>query len=144
MPESATRRAGWPAHLLALAGYLLATLLWTWPLALEWTSAIPGDSFDGWQNYWNLWWLKLALVDRITSPLFTDILYAPTGVGLYFHTLNPLNGLYSLPVQLSAGLLAAYNSVVLVSWVLDGYGMFLLARWVLRARTPAATASRTR
>ena len=99
MTKSAIRRAPWLAHVLALAGYSLATLIFTWPLAQNLTSAIPGDSFDGWQNYWNLWWMKLALVERITSPLFTDILYAPTGVGLYFHTLNPINGLATLPVQ---------------------------------------------
>jgi hypothetical protein len=139
MLESDRRRAAWPAHVLALVSYLLLTLLFTWPLAQNFTTAIPGDSFDGWQNYWNLWWLKLALVQRITSPLFTDILYAPTGVGLYFHTLNPLNGLASLPIQLSTGLIPAYNAVVLLSWVLGGYGMFLLARHVLGARTVAAT-----
>src|SRR5690606_2555208 len=97
---------------------------------------------------WNLWWVKLALVDRVQSPYTTDLLYSPTGVNLYFHTLNPFNGLVTLPVQLVAGLIPAYNTVVLVSWTLAGYGMFLLALWLLRgvsarqggvtARLPAA------
>jgi hypothetical protein len=124
-------------HLLALVGYLVATVAFTWPLALNLTTAIPGDSFDGWQNYWNLWWMKLALVQRLVWPLHTDILYAPTGVNLYFHTLNPLNGLATLPVQLAAGLIPAYNAVVFLSWVLAGYGMFLLTRWVIGARSAA-------
>ncbi|HRA65870.1 MAG TPA: hypothetical protein PL187_07590, partial [Caldilinea sp.] len=114
-----------------LALLLAATLLATWPLALNLTTAIPGDSFDGWQNYWNQWWIKQALVDHITNPLVTDLLYYPTGVTLYFHTLNPFNGLTTLPVQLAFGLIAAYNAVVLMSWVLAGYGMFLLTRWVI-------------
>ncbi len=118
-------------HLLALAGYFLATVVFTWPLAAEITTAIPGDSFDGWQNYWNLWWMKVALVERVTNPLFTDLLYAPTGVSLYFHTLNPFNGLVTLPIQVTAGLIPAYNAVVLLSWSLAGYGMFLLVRWFL-------------
>lgn len=141
MLESNRRRSAWPVHVLALVGYFLLTLLFTWPLALNLGAAIPGDSFDGWQNYWNQWWIKLALVDRLTSPLFTDILYAPTGVGLYFHTLNPLNGLATLPVQLSAGLIPAYNAVVFFSFVLGGYGMFLLARLVIGARTAQAAAA---
>ncbi|MCC6166697.1 MAG: hypothetical protein IT329_05665 [Caldilineaceae bacterium] len=103
----------------------------TWPFAVQFTTAIPGDGFDGWQNYWNLWWIKLALVDRLQSPYITDLLYYPTGVNLYFHTLNPFNGLTTLPVQLAAGLLPAYNTAVLLSWVLGGYGMFLLVRWLL-------------
>ena len=118
-------------HLAALLAYLLATILFTWPLALNFTAAIPGDGFDGWQNYWNLWWLKQALVERQVNPLFTDILYHPTGVGLYFHTLNPFNGLVTLPVQLAFGLIPAYNTVVLLSWTLAGYGMFLLTRWLI-------------
>ncbi len=118
-------------HTTALALYLLLTLGMTWPLLRVFGEAIPGDGFDGWQNYWNLWWMKVALVDRVQSPYFTDLLFHPTGVGLLFHTLNPFNGLVTLPVQLSGGLFPAYNSVVLLSWVLGGYGMFLLVRWLL-------------
>ena len=130
------------AHLLVLGGYLLATLLFTWPLATNLTTAIPGDSFDGWQNYWNQWWIKQALIDRLVWPLHTDILYAPTGVNLYFQTLNPFNGLATLPVQLTGGLIAAYNAVVFLSWVLGGYGMFLLARWVIgRGNVPGTLAA---
>jgi hypothetical protein len=137
--ETVRKSRQWLAHVLALAGYFAATLLFTWPLAGSLATAIPGDSFDGWQNYWNQWWIKLALVDRLTWPLHTDILYAPAGVNLYFHTLNPFNGLATLPVQLSAGLIPAYNAVVFLSWVLAGYGMFLLARWVLGVRSAAAS-----
>ena len=126
-----TGPVGWTVHLAVLAAYTLLTAVMTWPLAPNLTTAIPGDSFDGWQNFWNQWWIKVALVDNLRSPLFTDLLYAPTGVGLYFHTLNPFNGLTTLPVQLSAGLIPAYNAVVLISWVLGGYGAFLLARYVL-------------
>ncbi|MCW5844550.1 MAG: hypothetical protein KIT77_25075 [Caldilinea sp.] len=118
-------------HLLALAVYLLATVVFTWPLALNLTTAIPGDGFDGWQNYWNQWWIKQALVDRLANPLYTDAIYHPTGVTLYFQTLNPFNGITTLPVQIAFGLIAAYNAVVFLSWVLAGYGMFLLARWVM-------------
>ena len=136
----ARRRPGL-VHLAALFGYLLLTVAMTWPLVLNLTTAIPGDGFDGWQNYWNLWWVKVALVDKLTNPLITDLLYHPTGVSLYFHTLNPINGLATLPVQVSAGLLPAYNAVVFMAWTLSGYGVFLLTRWVLGqpSRTLAAS-----
>jgi hypothetical protein len=123
-------------HIVVLSLYLLLTLVMTWPLVLNFTSAIPGDDFDGWQNYWNLWWVKVALVERQQNPFITDLLYHPTGVGLYFHTLNPFNGLATLPVQLSFGLYPAYNAVVLLSWVLGGYGVYLLARWILESPLP--------
>lgn len=128
------KQPGW-RHLIVLLVYTLLTLLMTWPLAANLTTAIPGDSFDGWQNYWNLWWLKVALVERQTNPFVTDLLYHPTGVGLYFHTLNPFNGLITLPIQLSLGLIPAYNAVVFISWVLGGYGAYLLALWILRPKS---------
>ncbi len=130
-------------HLAVLVGYALLTLVMTWPLAAHLRSAIPGDGFDGWQNYWNLWWLKTALVERLTLPYFTDLLYYPTGVGLYFHTLNPLNGLLTLPVQLADGLIVAYNAVVLISWTLAGYGVFLLCLWLLADVAPGRRDERT-
>ncbi len=127
-------------HPLALLGYLLLTVGMTWPLAAQLTSAIPGDSFDGWQNYWNLWWVKIALVERQQTPFVTDLLYAPTGVGLYFHTLNPFNGLLTLPIQLSGSLLLAYNAVVFFSWVMGGYGVYLLTLWLLPRQAVTAQA----
>ena len=75
---------------LPLLGYLALTLVMTYPLVSRFASAIPGDSFDGWQNYWNLWWVKTALIEKITSPWFTDLLYYPTGVSLLFPHPQPV------------------------------------------------------
>ena len=113
-------------HLLALVGYLVLTLIMTLPLATEFTTAIPGDGFDGWQNYWNLWWVKKALLDLGTNPFFCNYVYYPTGASLYFHTLNIFNGLFTLPVQMVLGLTGAYNFVVIFSFVMGGYGTYLL------------------
>ena len=126
-PQRRVDRA-WRLHLLVLAAYLLLTLIMTWPLVREFTTAIPGDGFDGWQNFWNQWWIKVALIDQQSNPLVTDLLYHPTGVSLYFHTLNPFNGLTTLPIQLAFGLIPAYNSAILLAWILGGYGVFLLVR----------------
>lgn len=112
--------------------FLFATLLLTWPLVRTLGSAIPGDAFDGWQNYWNLWWLRRALLELHTHPYFTPALYHPTGVSLWFQTLNGFNGLISLPIQLAANLYWAYNAVVLFSFTVAGYGATLLTLFVLR------------
>jgi len=111
--------------------FVVLTLAMTWPLGIQFSEAIPGDGFDGWQNLWNLWWMKLSLVNRIEWPFSTDMLYHPTGVDLHFHTLNPFNGLLSMPVQLGWGLLPAYNLIVLFSFAMGGYGSYLLSRYVL-------------
>ena len=116
----------------SLIAYLALTILLTWPAALHLTNAIPGDGFDGWQNYWNLWWVKQALLVLETNPYFTDYLYAPAGVSLLFHTLNIFNALWTLPLQLNFGLAIAYNSVVFLSFTLAGYGGYLLSLDTLR------------
>jgi len=116
---------------LPLVGYILLAVALTWPTAIQFTTAIPGDGFDGWQNYWNQWWVKEALLNRHASFFFTDLLYPPTGVSLLFHTLNFFNGLWTLPLQLNFGLTVAYNAVVFFHFVLAGFGTYLLARYTL-------------
>jgi hypothetical protein len=103
----------------------------TWPTVLHLSDGIPGDGFDGWQNYWNLWWVKEALLVQGTNPYFTDYLYPTNGSNLLFHTLNIFNGLWTLPLQLNFGLAIAYNTVVFFSFVLAGYGAYLLSFYAL-------------
>jgi len=116
-----------PRAALVFLLYLITTLALTFPLVMHLGDAIPGDSFDGWQNYWNFWWLKQSLVDLPRNPYVTDMLYHPTGVSLYFHTLNPFNGVVTLPLQLANNLFLAYNSAVLLAFAAGGLGAYLLA-----------------
>jgi len=125
----------WRVHLAVLGGYILLSLLSTWPLALHFTTALPGEGTDSWQYLWNFWWFDQALFHG--EPLyFTHAQYYPLGTSLLFHTLSPLNSLLGLPFRLLGGYLAAYNWVVLLSTALSGYGTFLLALEVLRPRPP--------
>ncbi len=122
--------------LWALTGYSLLTVVMTWPAILHFLDGIPGDGFDGWQNYWNLWWVKQAFLVAGTNPFFTDYLDAPRGVSLLFHTLNIFNGMWTLPIQLNFGLAVAYNSVVFLSFVLAGLGAYLLSLYALNKMFP--------
>ncbi len=129
-------------NLWPLLGYFLLTMVMTWPAVLHLTDGIPGDGFDGWQNYWNLWWVKKALLELRSTPFFTDYLYPPLGASLLFHTLNIFNSLWTLPIQLNFGLAVAYNSVVLVSFTLAGYGGYLLSLYALTQLKFPATGAR--
>ncbi|MGB9632426.1 MAG: hypothetical protein ACPL8I_03795, partial [Chloroflexaceae bacterium] len=125
-------------HGSALALYLGLALLMTWPTALQMTTAVPGNGFDTWQNMWNMWWLREALLTR-SNPFFTPYLYYPHGAGLWLQTLNPINFLVSLPIHALFGLVVAYNFVVLFSLTLSGYAAYLLARGVLAEHGPSPT-----
>jgi len=103
--------------------YLLARVIPTFD------RSIPGvgvAALDGWQNTWNIWWTHLAL-SRGQNPYFTNMLFHPTGQSLYLHTLNITNALLTMPVQLVAGPIAAYNTAVILGFVLTGFATYLLA-----------------
>ena len=90
--------AFWRAGGIGLA-YLGLTLLLTRPGVSPFSTHFMADGGDGFQNVWNLWWVKTALLQG-QWPWWTDRLFVPDGVSLYFHTLGFTNGLPSLPYQL--------------------------------------------
>lgn len=124
-------------HLYALSGYALLTLLFTYPMVLNMGSKLIGIGGDGWQNVWNLWWTKKALLDLHTNPFYTTYLYYPQGTSLYFHTLNIFNGLLSIPLQDAFGLIFSYNAIVFFSFVFGGYGAYLLTHYLVKNKTAA-------
>lgn len=126
-PSSRRARLGGVArrHLLPLGCYGLITAVMTWPLVGGFGTALVGNGFDAWQNLWNFWWTRTAL-EQGENPFQTPYLYAPDGAPLYLHTLNLFNGLVSLPFQRFGNLVAAYNAVVIASFVLAAYFAYLL------------------
>jgi hypothetical protein len=101
----------------------------TLPLPLELGSKVPGGG-DAWQHIWNLWWVKDSLLHGL-NPYHTDLLYYPDGVNLYLHTLVLTAGLIGIPLQLlGLNLVATYNLILLSSFVLAGYSMFLLCHYL--------------
>jgi hypothetical protein len=124
------RRLRW--HALALLLYTLLALLLTWPLLSHFTSHVIGDGIDDPSLAWNLWWIKQLLVEQVGWDIFhVGWMFHPIAINLGFYTLTPLNGLLSIPLQLAFGLITANNLLLLSSFVLSGYGAFLLARRLL-------------
>jgi hypothetical protein len=115
---------------LYLGAFTLLTVIATYPLILHAVSAIPGYG-DAYQFYWNLWWVKRALLVLHANPYTTVDVFHPYGAELYFHTLNLLQDVLALPIIVAFGLPAAYNSLVLLAGALSGYGAYRLAFYVL-------------
>ena len=113
-------------HLLVLLLYALLGLALTYPLITRFATHVPGDGIDDPALAWNLWWLKFSLVDRQLNPFLSQWMFYPIGINLAFYTLTILNGLLSIPLQVAWGLVPASNLVLLSSFVLSGYGAFLL------------------
>jgi hypothetical protein len=131
---SRMRRNHWQTQLLVLGVYVLLALALTWPLAAHLGTHVPGNGADDPPLTWNLWWLRHALLDLGTNPFDCDYLFYPVGINLAFYTLTVLNGLLSFPLQAVAGLIPASNVLLLASFVLSGYGAFLLCSYLLPNR----------
>jgi len=121
-------------HLLILTVYTVLSLILTYPLVLRFGTHVPGDGIDDPALAWNLWWVKFALVDRAMNPFACRWMFHPLGINLAFYTLTLLNGLLSIPLQVAFGLVPASNLLLLSSFILSGYGAYLLTRDVLERR----------
>lgn len=131
-------RIRWQIHLLALLAYTLLALMLTWPLAAHLSSHVPGNGADDPPLTWNLWWVRHALLSLGTNPFPCDYLFYPLGINLAFYTLTVLNGLLSIPLQAVLGLVPASNLLLLSSFVLSGYGTFLLTGYLVANKLQAA------
>lgn len=132
-------------HLGALLVHIGLSLIFTWPLALNFLpgagTAVPGVMLeDRDQNLWNLWWVRYALLHG-HNPFVTNMLWYPTPVSLYYHTLNVYNGLMAVPLLQFFSLTTTYNIVVLFSFVVGGYGAFLLVHYLCGNRWAALIGS---
>ena len=122
----------WSTQALIVGAYVLLALALTWPLVMHFGSHVPGNGVDDPPLTWNLWWVQYALLRLGQNPFACDYLFYPLGINLAFYTLTVLNGLLSIPWQGLLGLVPASNLLLLSSFVLSGYGAFLLADHLLR------------
>ncbi|RME75110.1 MAG: hypothetical protein D6784_08590 [Chloroflexi bacterium] len=113
-------------HWIPFAGYIAVAVVTTWPLATHLWGWVPGVG-DWGQNMWALWWTRLSLLSLGQSPFFTRYLFYPEGVTLLFHPVDVADGLLAIPLWGVLGSDASYNVMILLSFVLGGWGAYLLA-----------------
>ncbi len=121
-------------HLSALAIYTLLALILTWPLVTKITTHVPGIAqwaFDESTFVWNIWYFKHALIDNLSNPLHSELIWYPLGIDLILYTYNFFHALIAQPLMLAANLPAASNIALLLSTVLSAYGTFLLVHYLL-------------
>jgi len=91
------------------------------------TSGLVGGDSNGYEDVWNDYWLRTAL-QLHRNPFYTDYLFAPNGVSLRFHTLNPFGGLIALPLTPLVGIVGAMNLKFLLALVGAVFFAYLLLR----------------
>ena len=126
--KPSSRPSGAALHLAVLGLFVVLSLVLTYPLVKDLGSKIlgppaPGDNFE---YLYKVWWFKHALFDLHVSPLFNADMFYPFGYNVALSETTISNTIPALPLTLFLGEVAAYNLTILISFVLSGFGMYLL------------------
>lgn len=123
-----------PLRLVVVLGYVLAAVVFTWPLSLNLSTHLTGDPGGDTGVYvWNQWVFHQELVEG-HNPLSTEkILSLTPRVDLSQHNYTPFLNLLALPLISSLGVIASFNIVFLAVCVLNGLMTYGLARRVTTA-----------
>ncbi len=119
-------------HVIILTLYTIITLVMTYPLVLNFATAIPGLEGDAASFVWAMGWMKTALVDLHVNPFHTDYIFYPLGGATQLLWATSLIALASIPFQFIFGLVATHNLFYLAATVLTAWGTYLLAEEILR------------
>ena len=119
-------------HVVILTLYTIITLVMTYPLVLNFASAIPGLAGDATSFVWAMGWMKTALVDLHVNPFHTDYIFYPLGGATQLLWSISLVALVAIPFQFIFGLVATHNVFYLAATVLTAWGTYLLAEEILR------------
>ena len=122
-------------HLLPLLAYTILAIIFTWPVAANFTTQIPGGGDAPW-FLWQFWWFKYALLDLQQLPYTTNLIFYPlTDVPVMAQT--PVNEIFTIPIQVAFSLVILNNLLFFLSYTLSGYFTYLLG-WVLVRRRDLA------
>ena len=108
--------------------YTLFFFVLTWPSSLHLKTHILGDSWDGFQMYWNLWWVRRSIVNGGMRLFETSLLFFPKTPNLLVHSLHPFGGLLTIPFSPFLNDVEMFNLVVIFAFAVSGWGVYLLAR----------------
>ncbi|HEX2915747.1 MAG TPA: hypothetical protein VH186_33605 [Chloroflexia bacterium] len=111
--------------LWAFLGALLLAAIYGRVALFNLGKGVVGGDLDGYENLWNDYWVRTALFDLHRNPFYTNYLYYPIGISLRFHTLNPLNGIFALPLWPLIGSVATTNLKFLLSMALTVFCAYL-------------------
>jgi hypothetical protein len=110
--------------------FALATVVMTYPLILhlggDWVTTIPESGVDVFMKLWDIWWLG-QIASGNQSPLFTSLIFYPTGLDMSFHSISwTVSSLAWLFIPITGSLLTAYKITILTGVFAAAYAAYLL------------------
>ncbi|MBC7262809.1 MAG: hypothetical protein H5T64_00450 [Chloroflexi bacterium] len=111
---------------LVIILFLALTVILTYPMVTYFREAIPGPPWDGFYYLTLLHWFREALFERHVSPWFHPDIFYPFGYNLALSETTLSNVALGMPVNLLWGEVVAFNALMWLSFVLSGFGAYLL------------------
>ena len=128
----------WSRDRFALAFFFALTLVMTNPLVLHLANAVE-DKQDGLLNVWIIAWVGHALITDPFNLFNANIFYPYPNTLAFSETLLP-QGLFALPFNLAFdNTVLGYNLVLLASFFLAAYAMYLFVFDLTRSRGAASS-----
>jgi hypothetical protein len=125
--QTIEQRPGLYGSLFALFVYTLTALLLLYPVPFQLNAVIAGeDHGDAYQYTWSLWWAKKAVLESDKGLARLTLMNHPAGLDHPFMLTMVGVNLAALPFSLLLSPAAAYNSQVLLSFILSGLTMYWL------------------
>jgi hypothetical protein len=121
---------------------LIVALAWAAPLAGRLATHLPGTPVDTdvATMAWNVTWVQRA-IETPATLLRSDAILLPFGADLRAHTYGLFPAVMVWPVAYAAGALTAFNVMLIVTLVLNGWLGYLLFRDLGVSRAPALVAA---
>ena len=110
--------------------YSILTTILTYPVLLNLKTHVAGRG-DAWWFLWSFWYTKKAIIspNPNVTLAYTNYIFYPDGITrIPFFTA--FNEILSIPLQSILGLVLTYNLLWLLSFILGGYGTYLLVKYL--------------
>ena len=122
--------SGWRARLrptlLSGSAYALVTVAFFAPLGGRLSGELIGEG-DNLESLWNAWWIGRSLL-QLENPWFTELLFAPEGTPLVWHSLAPVSSALVSLLSRVLPLPLAYNLTVMAALPVAGLSCQALCR----------------
>lgn len=115
-------------HFSVIFAYTAIAIVYSWPTLSRLQTAYIGPGHDATLFIWNLWYFRYAIHTLHTNPLWTDYIYWPYGASLLQQHYSLSHDVLGYFLQPAIGLPATYNVLMLLNYILGGYGVWLMAR----------------
>ena len=110
-----------------VAAYFVLGLVAFWPVVPEISHHIFSTVGDLTLTVWYLGWVPHALTHGL-NPLFSNAMFAPTGVNLAQNTEAPLLGLIAAPITWAFGPLVSTNLLLVLGMPISATAAFVVLR----------------